>query len=94
MRNAARRFALFFSCAFVAATAIGCGNKAPCKTDPTQVDAARAEAETAATALGSAERDLAAAEARKAELTQELNGMGDAAAQRQRLELLKKGSGR
>lgn len=94
MRNAAHRIGTFLSCSLLLVAAIGCGNKQPCKTDPTQVDAARAEAETAATALGSAERDLAAAQARKTELTQELNQIGDAAAQRERLELLKKGSGR
>lgn len=94
MRNAAHRLALFFCCALLAVAAIGCGSKQPCNTDPAQVDAARGEAETAATALGTAERDLAAAEARQAEMTQALNEMGDAAALRERLELLKKGSGR
>ena len=71
----------------------GCSSK-PCNTDPARVDAVRAEAQTANAALTDAQRDLTAAEARKAELEQELAGIEDTDAMRARLELLKKGSGR
>jgi hypothetical protein len=72
---------------------LGCSSK-PCNTDPARVEAVRSEAQTANAALTEAQRDLAAAEARKAELEQELAGIEDTDAMRARLELLKKGSGR
>jgi hypothetical protein len=71
----------------------GCSTK-PCNTDPARVEAVRAEAQTANATLTDAQRELAAAQARKAELGEQLAGIEDTDAMRARLELLKKGSGR
>lgn len=72
----------------------GCGKNLPCETDPAQVDDARAALQSAEQELESARSELAAAEARKRELAGQLDNVADADELRDRLETLKKGSGR
>lgn len=78
----------------VMALVVGCGSPAPCTTDPSQVDTARDALESAEQDLESVQGELASAEARKNELNQQLSSSEDTAALRERLETLKKGSGR
>jgi len=72
----------------------GCSKNAPCTTDPAQVDSARSALESSNKTLQSAQSELKSAEAKKAELEQNIRTLEDTDALRERLELLKKGSGR
>ena len=72
----------------------GCGKNEPCNTDPGQVDSARTALESAQTELASAKSELANSEAKKQDLQQQMNSLGDADDLRERLDILKKGSGR
>jgi septal ring factor EnvC (AmiA/AmiB activator) len=73
---------------------VGCGKNEPCNTDPAQVDSARSALESAQSDLASAKSELANAEARKQSLQQQMNSLEDANELRERLDILKKGSGR
>lgn len=72
----------------------GCSKNVPCTTDPAQVDSARSALESSNGALSSAQSELKAAEAKKAELDENIRALEDTDALRERLDLLKKGSGR
>ena len=73
----------------------GCGrNNAPCSTDPSQIESARAELRTAQQSVESARTELAQARQQKTELEGQLDRLPDAAELERRLEILKKGSGR
>jgi hypothetical protein len=73
---------------------VGCGKNQPCATDPAAVDSARSALESAQSELGSAKSELAAAETKKGDLQDKMNSLGDADELRERLDTLKKGSGR
>lgn len=73
----------------------GCGrNNAPCSTDPSQIESARAELRTAQQSVESARTELAQARQQKTDLESQLDRLPDAAELERRLEILKKGSGR
>jgi hypothetical protein len=75
--------------------AAGCGGKnVPCDTDPSQIEGAKAELQSAQQKASSAESDLAAARTQKQNLENQLKGLPDPAELEARLEELKKGSGR
>lgn len=78
----------------VGAAAVGCSKNPPCATDPSQLEAARAESQTAAQQVQSAQAEVAAAEKQKAELAQRLGSLPDKHELEAKLEELKKGSGR
>jgi outer membrane murein-binding lipoprotein Lpp len=78
----------------VALLAAGCGENAPCNTDPAQIEALRAELAAAEQQAESSAAELAAAQERKAELAAEQESLPDAGDLEARLEVLKKGSGR
>jgi hypothetical protein len=78
----------------VALFAAGCGENAPCNTDPAQVEALRAELAAAEQQAEASAAELAQAEQRKAELQSDMNALPDEAELEARLEVLKKGSGR
>ena len=73
---------------------VGCGKNQPCPTDPGAVDSARSALESAESELASAKSALDEAESKKADLENKLNSIEDADALRERLDTLKKGSGR
>ena len=72
----------------------GCSKNEPCNTEPGQVDSARSALESAEQGLAGAQSELADAEAQKRDLESKLNSLGDADELRERLDILKKGSGR
>lgn len=72
----------------------GCSKNAPCTTDPAQIDTARSALESSNSTLESAQSELKSAEAKKAELEEGIRSVEDSDALRERLEILKKGSGR
>ena len=78
----------------VIALSSGCGKNLPCETDPSQVDDARTALASAQEGVESAQAELSAAQSRSAEINDQLEGLEDADALRERLEELKKGSGR
>jgi multidrug resistance efflux pump len=78
----------------VALFAAGCGENAPCNTDPAQVEAARAELRAAEQQSESATAELAQAEQDKAKLENDMAALPDNGELEAELESLKKGSGR
>lgn len=79
----------------VAVLASGCSkNNAPCNTDPSQIESARAELRTAEQGLDSAKSELAKAREQKATLEKQMAALPDPAELEARLHILKKGSGR
>lgn len=79
----------------VALAASGCArNNPPCNTDPSEIESARAELRTAEQNVESARAELAEARQQKTRLENQLDGLPDVSELEQRLEILKKGSGR
>ncbi|RKZ11500.1 hypothetical protein DRQ53_02745 [bacterium] len=78
----------------VALFAAGCGENAPCNTDPAQVEAARAELRAAEQSSTAGQAELAQAEQDKAQLEKDMAALPDAGELEAELEALKKGSGR
>ena len=79
----------------VAVLASGCSkNNVPCDTDPSQIESARAELATAEKSVTSAKTELAQAREQKTRLQNQLDSLPDPSELEQRLEILKKGSGR
>ena len=78
----------------VALLAAGCGENAPCNTDPAQVEAARAELAAAEQQSESGEAALAQAQQDKAKLEKDLNALPANGELEAELNTLKKGSGR
>lgn len=74
--------------------AAGCSENAPCNTDPAQVEAARAELRAAEQQQESGEAALAQAQQDKAKLENDLEALPETGELEQKLETLKKGSGR
>jgi hypothetical protein len=72
----------------------GCSKNSPCATDPSQIEAARAESQTAAQELAAVQTEVSAAGQQKADLTQQLGSLPDKRELEAKLEELKKGSGR
>lgn len=74
--------------------AAGCGEKAPCNTDPAQVEAARAELAAAEQQSESGEAALAQAQQDKTKLDKDLNALPETGELEAELNSLQKGSGR
>ena len=73
----------------------GCArNNEPCNTDPSQIESARTELQSAQQQLDSARSELAQARQQKADLENRLDALPDTSELEARLEVLKKGSGR
>jgi outer membrane murein-binding lipoprotein Lpp len=78
----------------VALFAAGCGENAPCNTDPAQIEALRAELAASEQQAGASAAEVAAAEERKDQVASDHEALPDKAELEARLEVLKKGSGR
>ena len=78
----------------VALFAAGCGENAPCNTDPAQIEALRAELNASEQLAESSSAELAATQERKAQMAGDTQALPDEAELEARLEELKKGSGR
>ena len=78
----------------VALFAAGCGENAPCNTDPAQIEALRAELAAAEQQSESASADLAQAEQQKAQIEKDAAALPDQGELEAQLHVLKKGSGR
>jgi predicted small lipoprotein YifL len=78
----------------VALFAAGCGEKAPCNTDPAQVEAARAELRAAQQQVESGEAALAQAQQEQAKLKSDAASLPKVGELEAELHTLKKGSGR
>ena len=78
----------------VALLAAGCGETAPCNTDPAQLEALKAELNASEQLAESSSAELAAAQERKAQLAADTQALPSEAELEARLEELKKGSGR
>ncbi len=72
----------------------GCGTPPPCNVDSTQVEQARVEFETAKAEADSQTAEVEALEARLATMQENVVSDAELAEMKQRLEELKKGSGR
>ena len=72
----------------------GCSENPPCNTDPSQVDTARSALAEAEQKVDSAQADLDQARQTKSSLENKMDSLPDTADLEDRLEELKKGSGR
>ena len=72
----------------------GCSENPPCNTDPSQVDSARSALADVEQEVDSAQADLAQARDEKSSLENNMESLPDTADLEDRLEELKKGSGR
>ncbi len=74
--------------------AAGCSKNAPCSTDPSKIETARADVQTATAKAQGSKTELSAAEQKKTELTRQVAALPDPKELQAKLEELKKGSGR
>ncbi len=92
--KALRSMALIVSTVAIVSTT-GCArNNEPCNTDPSQIESARTELQSAEQNLESARTELADARQQKTQLENRIDSLPDVADLEARLEILKKGSGR
>ena len=78
----------------VAMLAAGCGENAPCNTDPAQVEALKAELNASEQLAESSAAEVAATQEQEAQLAADTEALADTAELEARLQELKKGSGR
>ena len=76
----------------VALFAAGCGENAPCNTDPAQIEALRAEVAAAEHQAEASAALVAQAEQQKAKIESDAKSLPDQAELEARLHVLKKGS--
>ena len=94
MKNKALRSVIVLAGLGVALFAAGCSENPPCNTDPSQVETARTAVQSAEQQVSSAQAELDQAKQQKSRLEAQIDGLPDTQAMEQKLEVLKKGSGR
>jgi outer membrane murein-binding lipoprotein Lpp len=94
LKNKALRSVIVLAGLGVALFAAGCSENPPCNTDPSQVETARAAAQSAEQGVTSAQAELDQAKRDKSQLENQLDTLPDTQEMDQKLEVLKKGSGR
>jgi hypothetical protein len=94
-RNTGALVALAAVVLVAAAVLVGCGPKPPCEVSPAQVDAAKADCVKSQAAVEEARNQRTALEAQTSKVRTDIAELeGKPAELADRLELLKKGSGR
>ena len=94
MKNKALRSVIVLAGLGVALFAAGCSENPPCNTDPSQVETARSDVQSAEQQVTSAQAELDQAKREKTQLEGQIESLPDTAELEQKLEVLKKGSGR
>ena len=94
MKNKAMRRVIVLVGLLAAFVVAGCSSNAPCNTDPSAVESARAELQSVEGQVSSAQGELDTAKTKLTSLQTQMNNLPDVDELESRLEVLKKGSGR